>query len=455
MGISRRLLLVAALLVIAGVAGAAAQEEAAAEAAAAVVEEIVVGNKAEAEAADLRAELKELRDKISGLESGIAERSQELKVKDDSIAKLEKLIEGKSQKVASLKSEIASLQEKGSVAAEEQVGKANARAVELEKQIVKLEKDIEAQSGKKVTLENRANDAEKKVQELTAKIDALQKANDEQKRKLQNTERALKVAEEELMRVHLEATTKSKQLTEVHGAWLPPWLAAHSARYMEVLSGHWNEHGKPAINTVLQKASEKSAQAKKWAEPHVETAKMKWVPVKEKLVILKKNTEPYMQKISSKSVEVYEASRNTVTPHVAKVKEFADPYFQEAKKLSKPYIDQVAEVTKPHVEKVRITLKPYTKRAVHVYGTFLESATTYHRQAQATILDYLHQHEITKSLATKELVWFLASALLAVPVYVIYRLLIDAFCTKKPKRSPHSGNANHGQRRHKRRHADK
>ncbi|XP_006659610.1 spindle pole body component 110 [Oryza brachyantha] len=452
MGRISRLLLVAALLAIAAAgAGVAAQEEAVD-----VGEEIVVGVKedtAAAEAVALRGELQQLRDKISGLESGITERSQELKVKDDSIAKLEKLIEEKSQKIASLQGEITSLQAKGSVAAEEQVGKANARAIELEKQIDKLKKDIEAQSVEKTTLENRANDAEKKVQELTAKVDALQKTNDKQKRKLQNTERALKVAEEELMRVHLEATTKSKQLTELHGAWLPPWLAAHSARYMEVISGHWNEHGKPAINTFLQKASEKSAQAKKWAEPHVETAKMKWVPVKEKLVVLKKNTEPYVQKVSSKSVEIFEASRDAVTPHVVKAKELADPYFQEAKKFSKPYIDQVAEVTKPHVEKVRTTLKPYTAKAVHVYGTFLESATTYHRQAQATILDYLHQHEITKSLATKELVWFLASALLAVPVYVIYRLLMEAFCTKKPKRPPHGGN--HGHRRHKRRHADK
>uniref|UniRef100_A0A0D9X9T6 Uncharacterized protein n=1 Tax=Leersia perrieri TaxID=77586 RepID=A0A0D9X9T6_9ORYZ len=415
MGRISRLLLVAAaalLVIAAAVTGVTAQE-------AAVPEEIVVVGKEEdlEAAAALRGELQQLREKISGLESGIAERSQELKVKDDSIANLEKLIEEKSQKIASLQSEITSLQAKGSVAAEEQVGKANARAID------KLKKDVEAQSVNKATLENRANDAEKKLQELNAKIDVLRKANDKQKRKLQNTERALKVAEEELMRVHLEATTKSKQLTEVHGAWLPPWLAAHSARYMEVISGHWSEHGKPAIHTFLQKASEKSAQAKKWAEPHVETAKTKWVPVKEKLVVLKKNTEPYIQKVSSKSVEVYEASRDAVKPHVAKVKEFADPYFQEAKKFSKPYIDQVAEVTKPHVEKVRTTLKPYTKRAVHVYGSFLESATTYHRQAQGTILDYLRQHE--------------ASALLAVPVYVIYRLLMGAFCTKKLKRPTH------------------
>jgi hypothetical protein len=57
------------------------------------------------------------------------------------------------------------------------------------------------------------------------------------------------------------------------------------------------------------------------------------------------------------------------------------PYlFQEAKKRLKPYIDQVATATKPYVEKIRTALKPYIKSTVHLYGEFLEKASTYHQQ---------------------------------------------------------------------------
>jgi len=405
----------------------------------------------------LAAELGQLRAKISALESRIAEQNLELKTKNDAIETLDMIVKEKSQKIATTQNEVTSLQAKGSLAAEEQASKANARAIELEKQIEKLKKDITEQKIKKAALEARAGDADKKVQELNMKLEKLQRTSSDQKRRIQKTEHALKVAEEELMKVQLEATRKAKQLGEVHGAWLPPWLATHAAHTMEVMSNYWNEHGKPAFDSFLQKASEKSAQAKKWAEPHLETAKTKWMPVaKEKLVNLKKNAKPYVQMVSEKSLEVYQTSSDFIRPHLVNAHQVADPYFQEAKKLSKPYIDQIATATKPHVKKIRTTLKPYTKRARHVYGQFLETATTYHQQAQATISDYLHQHEFTKQFVTEELVWYLASALLVMPVFILYTLLIEIFGIKKQKKkTSRSSNANHGHRRHKRRHAEK
>ncbi|KAL5201103.1 hypothetical protein ABZP36_035457 [Zizania latifolia] len=455
MRIARLIAAALLLLLVALVAGAAAQDSALGDVAPEDIAAAAAAARAKEEAA-LAAELGQLRAKISALELSIAEQTQELKSKDAGIQKLETLIEDKSQKIATLQSEISSLEAKKSIAAKEQAGKANARAIELEKQIEKLKKDVEAQNNRKTAVEARTGDADKKVQELNVKLEKLQKKSDEQKRRIQKTEHALKVAEEELMRVQLETTTQLKQLREVHGAWLPPWLATHTARAMEVMSSHWNEHGKPAVNSLLQKASEKSVQTKEWAKPHVEAAKAKWAPViKEKLVIMKTNTEPYVQMVSAKSVEAYQASKDAILPHVVKAHEIADPYFQEAKKVSKPYIDQIAKITKPHVEKIRITLKPYTKRAGHVYGNILEKATAYHQQAQTTVLDYLRQHETTKQFVTEELAWYLASALLIMPVYVFYMVLVEAFCPKKQKKAPRNVNANHAHRRHKRRHADK
>ncbi|VAI34041.1 unnamed protein product [Triticum turgidum subsp. durum] len=425
----------ALLVLLLAVAGAAAQEAAAAGD---VRPEEIAANARAQEEAVLAAELGQLRAKVAALESSIAAQTLELNSKDGGIETLEKVTGEMSQNIATLQNEITSLQSKGSIAAKEQAGKVNARAIELEKQIEKLKKDIEAQNNKKATMEARAADAEKKVQELNAKLDRLQKTSGEQKVRIQKTKNALKAAEEELMKVQLEATAKSEQLGEVHGAWLPPWLAAHAAHYM---------------------ASEKTVQAKEWAEPHIETVKAKWIPViKENWATAKKKAEPYVQMVSAKSVELYQASKDAISPHVVKAHELADPYFQEAKKLSKPYIDQVAKASKPHVDKLKTTLKPYTEKAGQEYEKLRETATLYHQQAQVTILDYMHQHELLKQFANGELVWFLAAAWLLMPVYVLYILLTEVFCITKKKKIPRSDKGKvlvNGHRRHKRRHADK
>ncbi|KAK9099737.1 hypothetical protein Scep_023167 [Stephania cephalantha] len=391
----------------------------------------------------LKAELEQLKSKVSVLESSVEEKGREVKSKDESIAQLEKVIKEKSER------------KKGTVDAAEKVGKANAQARDLEQQTEKLKKEIEAQTLKKNALEARLYQAESKIQELNSKIQNLQKVNDDQKSRIRKTERALQVAEEEMTKAKLEATSKHKLWQEVHGAWFPPWFATHLAKCQSIIVTEWEEHGKPSLDVTVQKILEKKDQAQKWAEPHWENVKTKWIPtLKEQWVTFTTYMEPHVQLVTTKTIEVYESSKSALAPHVNKAQELADPYFQEAKKFTKPYIDHVATVTKPHVEKVQIALKPHTEKAVHVYREFLKSATTYHHQAQVKVQEMLNQYEFTRTLATKELVWFMASALLALPLIFLLRLCSTIFC-KKAKKPARSANSHHGRRRPKRGHSDK
>ncbi|XP_011082110.1 uncharacterized protein LOC105164957 [Sesamum indicum] len=399
--------------------------------------------------------LEQLKSEIHNLESHIEEKTREIKDKDEVIAAKEKIIKEKTDTILSLENEIASLQKKGKLDAAEQAGKAHARAADLEKQVEKLREDIDVKIKEKEILESRATEAEKKASELNSKFETLQKTIDDQKKKLRKTERALQIAEEEMIKAKFEVASKTKELIEVHGSWLPTWLAVHFDNYQSLLLENWKAHGKPALELLLQKAIEKKAKAEEWAAPHVEAVKTKWIPaIKEQWVVITTNVEPHVQTLTAKTVEIYEVSKNAVTPHIIKWQELADPYLQELRKFSKPYIDQVATTARPHVDKLRTALKPYTQEVVHAYGKFLESATTYHHQVQGKVEEKLKSHELTKPLATKELVWFSASALLALPIIFLLKTC-SAIFGKKTKKPIRNGNSSHSRRKGKRVHPDK
>ncbi|KAJ0602042.1 hypothetical protein HanIR_Chr03g0135361 [Helianthus annuus] len=409
-----------------------------------------------------RIELDKLTSKIQSLESLVHKKSEELRSKDEiiaakekAVADKEKTIKEKSDNIASLQNDVASLKVKGSSDAKEQVQKANKRSQELEKQVEKLQLELDLKAGLREVMETRSKELEKKMLETNSKIKDLQQTIEEQKAKLLKTERALKVAEEELMKTKNEAAQKIKELTEVHSAWLPPWLAASLSSSQSYLEAHWSKHGKPAFDTFTKKTLEKKAQAEKWAEPHIDAIRTKWIPAaKEQWVIVITNVEPRVQLLTKKTKKVYAQSKEAVTPHVIKIKEVVDPHFQVAKKFCKPYIDQVAVATKPHLDKAQEAMKPYTNQAVQAYAQFLESATTYHNQVQGTVEESLKKHELTESLATKEFVWFAASALLALPVIILFRALSAIFfgTAKKPTKT---SKTSHTRRKAKRAHADK
>ncbi|XP_023639825.1 protein MLP1 [Capsella rubella] len=396
-------------------------------------------------------ELDQLNAKIRALESQIDEKTKELKGREELVAEKEKLLQEKQDKVASLETEVSSLRKKGSSDSVELLSKAQARADELEKQVEVLKNFLEQKDKEKESTEARSIAAEKKLNELNSRVEKLHKTKEEQKSKIRKLERALKISEEEMLRTKHEATTKARELMDVHGAWLPPWLVVHWTKFQTVAGIHWDAHGKPVMEKVTHKVTHAKNQADKWAKPHIANIKNKYIPAIKETV--KTHVEPHVQTLSTKAKEAYHASKTAVTPHIVKFQGHVDPYYQEAKKFSKPYVDQVATATKPHVDKVRATMKPYTKKAIHFYKEFLKSASTYHHQLQANVESKLKSHELLEPFATKEFIWFTASALLALPIFIVYRFLCSLVCTKtkKPSRQPHHNT----RRKAKRGHSDK
>ncbi|XP_042038833.1 uncharacterized protein LOC121784695 isoform X6 [Salvia splendens] len=142
---------------------------------------------------------------------------------------------------------------------------------------------------------------EEKIRELKEKEHAPQKIIDDQKAKICKTQRAPEISEEELMKAKFEATSRTEDLMQPHGAWLPPWLAVHLNNYQKLV---------PSI--------------------------------KEKWVVIATNIEPHVHTLTTKTVEIYEASKEAVSPHIVKVQELANPYYQPQKIID----DQKAKICK-------------------------------------------------------------------------------------------------------------
>lgn len=55
----------------------------------------------------------------------------------------------------------------------------------------------------------------------------------------------------------------------------------------------------------------------------------KWMPaVKEQWVVITTNLKPHLELVRTKGFEIYETSKGSITPHIFKVQELAEPHVQ-------------------------------------------------------------------------------------------------------------------------------
>jgi len=54
--------------------------------------------------------------------------------------------------------------------------------------------------------------------------------------------------------------------------------------------------------------------------------------------VVKTSAEPHVQLLTTKTVEGYEATRKTISPHLSKAKEFVHPYYQVQTSSIHPFV---------------------------------------------------------------------------------------------------------------------
>nr|XP_011463543.1 PREDICTED: uncharacterized protein LOC101300049 [Fragaria vesca subsp. vesca] len=340
----------------------------------------------------LQLQLRLLETKVYLLESSIDEKIRELRKKDEKIREMEEIIQGKSNSNAFYQSETEAVQGREDLGAKKITGKLHEKnAEELVNQVIE---DIILQDKLKDKREAQARVADQKTQELKFRAE------------------------------------------DAHGGWLSVLhsVAVHISQFQSYIVTYWNECGRPALDVAIDKALEIKGQVKSSAQLSIETIKYELIPaLKKQSLEIVAYLEPNIQVLTAKTVDIYHSSKSSVVPFVFKVQEMADPHIQVAKKLTKPYIaqilmmiDEATMVTRTHLANIYVVLKPYTKQVLPACRKFIKAATFYHHKVQKMLKD----NRLTQSLATIELAWLLATALLALPAvlmlkltYVIFRLV--------------------------------
>ncbi|XP_061991982.1 uncharacterized protein LOC133710028 [Rosa rugosa] len=273
---------------------------------------------------------------------------------------------------------------------------------------------------------------------LETKVYLLESSIDEKNRELRKKDEKIRQMEEIIQgKSNSNAFFQSEtEAVQIHGGWLSVLhsVAVHISHFQSYIVTYWNECGRPALDVAIEKALEMKAQVNSSARLSIETIKSTWIPgLKKQSLEIVAYLEPNIQLVTAKTVDIYHASKSSVAPFVFKAQEMANPHIQVAKKFTEPYIaqlmmviDEATMVTRTHLANIHVALKPYTKQVLHACRKFIKSATFYHHEVQ----EMLKNNTLTQSLATIELAWLLATALLALPAVLMFKLTSVIFRKK-------------------------
>eukprot|EP00249_Psilotum_nudum_P035899 c5849_g1_i1 orf=47-1405(+) len=378
---------------------------------------------------------------LSALDQSLLEKDTSLKEKDKTISALQAELEKKDG------------------GAEDSLKAAQLKLEELAAMVAKLEGELKKKEHELNIFKDRVESLELAEAGHSSRYKKLEQISSEQQKRIDMAEHALRVAEAAMQRLQALADAKEQELHQVLQNWLPPWAKSYLAQVEAFTATHWVTHGKPLLNTFVDKVSTKGSRLQEWSKPHFDTLRkhieQRWSPVvKQNWETVTVTIAPHVETAKTKTIKGYEASKDFLLEYLVKAQGIIEPYVEATREVSKPYVERVAVIGRPYFKSVQVVMKPYTKKVVRSYTKFLTSATKYHHKLQGLVHGHLKKHQFSAALVNKELVWFLASALLVLPVLGILLLFSSASMSKKPLK-PVKGSGSHVHRKRRSKQADK
>lgn len=363
----------------------------------------------------------------------------------------------KEKAIVSLQAELDKLKDEQGGELEASLKSAQIELKNLESKVNHLDGELQKKELELHDFKDRIKMLELAEAERSSTIKELNKLVSEQKESIKMAEHALRAAEATLLKVQAEADVKEQELNKVHGGWLPPWTSNRITELQTSTAEYWTRYAEPVLNIAIKEASEKLAAVQELSKPHVSVMKTRWNHLsKQSLETVSAIIAPHVETAKCRVAEGYQASMDFLSPHLNKLQEGSQPYLQVAKERCRPYLEQVAGLVGPHLQQVQAVTRPYTEKVFQSYRDFLTTATTYHSQLQVSVEENLKKVDVLAPLASKELVWFLASALLALPAMAIVFFFSAAFGSSKKPVKAAKGHGGHGHKKAKRaRQADK
>ncbi|CAM6097363.1 unnamed protein product [Calypogeia fissa] len=405
-------------------------------------EEIGVGSGGD-KVAPLIREIERLKEKVATLDSSLEKKEAHISVVEKELAVLKEQKAGhggEKETLSKLERELDSMA---------------FRVRELEDQMHAATKDSEQANKYAQALTKRAESAEETVRDLTAKLEKSRSSLSASKKHAADVEKTLKNAEKDIAEAETRLKAHGEELSRVHNQWLPPWAASQFAILQSRAKAKWSSHAKPQVDALYKQASKKAGEAHAFVRPHLDRAASTVGPeVRKHWKTVTDSVSPHVELVRSKSSDGYEYVRKE---YLGKAQEFLEPHYKTVVETTRPYVTLVQEKTRPYVDQISTASKPYLDHARKFVNPYLEKASPYYRDAISAALKHhenlqeavrknLSKTELAASILTQELVWFLASALLALPVLIALLIFSSAFGGKKtasrrPKRNSPTGSS--------------